>query len=115
MRRITHYLYPSWPDMSVPRDPSSLCDFTENVRQHLDNMPSSGPAIVHCRSDKHTHMYMHIDKHTTTSGSFIVTYVNVSFLLSPLGVPVNLMQSFFFLLPLSVSLSFLCLSPLYIS
>ncbi|XP_063064884.1 receptor-type tyrosine-protein phosphatase V-like isoform X2 [Engraulis encrasicolus] len=47
-RRITHYLYSSWPDNSVPRDLASLCAFTETVRLHLDNMPHTGPAIVHC-------------------------------------------------------------------
>ncbi|XP_076133103.1 receptor-type tyrosine-protein phosphatase V-like [Alosa pseudoharengus] len=47
-RRITHYLYPSWPDISVPRELSSLCTFTENVRQHLENMPHVGPAVIHC-------------------------------------------------------------------
>ncbi|XP_062397317.1 receptor-type tyrosine-protein phosphatase V-like [Sardina pilchardus] len=47
-RRITHYLYPSWPDHCVPREASSLCTFTENVRQHLENMPGVGPAVIHC-------------------------------------------------------------------
>ncbi|XP_037832723.1 receptor-type tyrosine-protein phosphatase beta isoform X2 [Kryptolebias marmoratus] len=46
-RIITHYHYPSWPDLGVP-NPSSLCAFTEHVRQHLDAIPHLGPAVVHC-------------------------------------------------------------------
>ncbi|XP_019746742.1 receptor-type tyrosine-protein phosphatase eta-like [Hippocampus comes] len=45
---ITHYHYPSWPDRGIPRDPSSLCAFTDHVRQHLDAIPRLGPAVVHC-------------------------------------------------------------------
>ncbi|KAM9855949.1 receptor-type tyrosine-protein phosphatase V-like isoform 3-T4 [Aulostomus maculatus] len=47
-RLITHYHYPSWPDRGVPKDPSSLCAFTEHVRQHLGAIPHLGPAVVHC-------------------------------------------------------------------
>ncbi|XP_076022652.1 receptor-type tyrosine-protein phosphatase V-like [Genypterus blacodes] len=47
-RTITHYYYPSWPDQGVPKDPSSLCVFTEHVRQHLQSIPRLGPAVVHC-------------------------------------------------------------------
>ncbi|XP_049609660.1 receptor-type tyrosine-protein phosphatase V isoform X4 [Syngnathus scovelli] len=50
-RIITHYHYPPWPDRGVPKDPSSLCNFTDHVRQHLDAIPRLGPAVVHCRSD----------------------------------------------------------------
>ncbi|XP_036068679.1 receptor-type tyrosine-protein phosphatase V isoform X1 [Oryzias melastigma] len=46
-RIITHYYYPTWPDQGVP-DPSSLCMFTEHVRQHLEVIPRLGPAVVHC-------------------------------------------------------------------
>lgn len=47
-RIITHFYYPSWPDRSVPKDPSSLCAFTEHVRQSLEAIPRLGPAVVHC-------------------------------------------------------------------
>nr|XP_057907660.1 receptor-type tyrosine-protein phosphatase V-like isoform X2 [Doryrhamphus excisus] len=47
-RIITHYHYPSWPDRGVPTDPSSLCAFTDQVRQHLNAIPRLGPAVVHC-------------------------------------------------------------------
>lgn len=47
-RTITHYYYPVWPDQGVPKDPSSLCVFTEQVRQQLDALPRLGPAVVHC-------------------------------------------------------------------
>ncbi|KAM4563704.1 receptor-type tyrosine-protein phosphatase eta-like isoform 4-T4 [Odontesthes bonariensis] len=47
-RIITHYHYPSWPDKGVP-NASSLCAFTEHVRQHLEAIPRLGPAVVHCR------------------------------------------------------------------
>ncbi|XP_049609657.1 receptor-type tyrosine-protein phosphatase eta isoform X1 [Syngnathus scovelli] len=47
-RIITHYHYPPWPDRGVPKDPSSLCNFTDHVRQHLDAIPRLGPAVVHC-------------------------------------------------------------------
>nr|XP_046251791.1 receptor-type tyrosine-protein phosphatase V-like [Scatophagus argus]XP_046251792.1 receptor-type tyrosine-protein phosphatase V-like [Scatophagus argus]XP_046251794.1 receptor-type tyrosine-protein phosphatase V-like [Scatophagus argus]XP_046251795.1 receptor-type tyrosine-protein phosphatase V-like [Scatophagus argus] len=47
-RTITHYYYPSWPDRGVPKDPSSLCVFTEHVRQNLEAIPRLGPAVVHC-------------------------------------------------------------------
>ncbi|XP_067096257.1 receptor-type tyrosine-protein phosphatase V-like isoform X3 [Osmerus mordax] len=47
-RVITHYYYPVWPDHGVPKDASSLCVFTEHVRQHLDALPRLGPAVVHC-------------------------------------------------------------------
>ncbi|XP_033485613.1 receptor-type tyrosine-protein phosphatase V-like isoform X1 [Epinephelus lanceolatus] len=48
VRIITHYYYPAWPDRSVPKDPSSLCAFTEHVRQKLEEIPRLGPAVVHC-------------------------------------------------------------------
>ncbi|XP_057686340.1 receptor-type tyrosine-protein phosphatase V-like isoform X2 [Corythoichthys intestinalis] len=47
-RILTHYHYPSWPDRGVPKDPSSLCAFTDHVRQHLETIPRLGPAVVHC-------------------------------------------------------------------
>ncbi|KAM9786007.1 receptor-type tyrosine-protein phosphatase beta-like [Neosynchiropus ocellatus] len=47
-RIITHYYYPAWPDRGVPKEPSSLCIFTEHVRQHLESIPRLGPAVVHC-------------------------------------------------------------------
>ncbi|XP_029912448.1 receptor-type tyrosine-protein phosphatase V-like [Myripristis murdjan] len=47
-KTVTHYYYPSWPDRGVPKEPSSLCAFTEHVRQHLDAIPCLGPAVVHC-------------------------------------------------------------------
>ncbi|XP_041711751.1 receptor-type tyrosine-protein phosphatase V isoform X2 [Coregonus clupeaformis] len=47
-RTVTHYYYPAWPDQGVPKDLSSLCAFTEHVRQHLDTLPLLGPAVVHC-------------------------------------------------------------------
>ncbi|KAM7404917.1 hypothetical protein PAMP_012221 [Pampus punctatissimus] len=47
-RIVTHYYYPTWPDRSVPKDPASLCAFTEHVRQHLEAIPRLGPAVVHC-------------------------------------------------------------------
>ncbi|XP_041859184.1 receptor-type tyrosine-protein phosphatase eta-like isoform X2 [Melanotaenia boesemani] len=46
-RIITHYHYLSWPDQGVP-NLSSLCVFTEHVRQHLEEIPRLGPAVVHC-------------------------------------------------------------------
>lgn len=52
-RIITHYYYPSWPDRGVPKESSSLCAFTEHVRQDLEAIPRFGPAVVHCRSDLH--------------------------------------------------------------
>lgn len=50
-RTITQYYYPSWPDRGVPKEPSSLCTFTEHVRQDLEASPRLGPAVVHCRCD----------------------------------------------------------------
>ncbi|KAL2103488.1 hypothetical protein ACEWY4_000356 [Coilia grayii] len=47
-RSVTHYLYSSWPDVSVPSDLASFCAFTDTVRQHLDKMPRIGPSIIHC-------------------------------------------------------------------
>ncbi|XP_076597702.1 receptor-type tyrosine-protein phosphatase V-like isoform X1 [Chaetodon auriga] len=47
-RTVTHYYYPSWPDRGTPTDPSSLCAFTEHVRQSLEAIPRLGPAVVHC-------------------------------------------------------------------
>ncbi|CAI5647892.1 receptor-type tyrosine-protein phosphatase V [Oreochromis niloticus] len=47
-RIITHYYYPSWPDRGIPKSQSSLCVFTEHVRQHLEAIPRLGPAVVHC-------------------------------------------------------------------
>ncbi|XP_021422475.2 receptor-type tyrosine-protein phosphatase V isoform X2 [Oncorhynchus mykiss] len=47
-RTVTHYYYTAWPDQGVPNDLSSLCAFTEYVRQHLDTLPLLGPAVVHC-------------------------------------------------------------------
>ncbi|XP_029363258.1 receptor-type tyrosine-protein phosphatase eta-like isoform X2 [Echeneis naucrates] len=48
-RIITHYHYPPWPDRGIPRDASSLCAFTDFVRQHLEAIPRLGPTVVHCR------------------------------------------------------------------
>ncbi|XP_051949718.1 receptor-type tyrosine-protein phosphatase beta-like isoform X2 [Xyrauchen texanus] len=48
VRHVTHYHYPLWPDQGVPQIASSLCTFTEHVRQHLDNISSHGPTVVHC-------------------------------------------------------------------
>lgn len=50
-RTIKQYYYPSWPDRGVPKEPSSLCTFTEHVRQDLEASPRLGPAVVHCRCD----------------------------------------------------------------
>ncbi|XP_052337898.1 receptor-type tyrosine-protein phosphatase V-like isoform X5 [Oncorhynchus keta] len=47
-RTVTHYYYAAWPDQGVPNNLSSLCAFTEYVRQHLDTLPLLGPAVVHC-------------------------------------------------------------------
>ncbi|TNM86931.1 hypothetical protein fugu_007161 [Takifugu bimaculatus] len=47
-RMITQYYYPSWPDRGVPKQPSSLCTYTEHVRQDLEASPRLGPAVVHC-------------------------------------------------------------------
>ncbi|XP_072305806.1 receptor-type tyrosine-protein phosphatase beta-like [Eucyclogobius newberryi] len=47
-RTVTHYYYSSWPDMGVPKDPASLCAFTEHVRLHLETLPRLGPSVVHC-------------------------------------------------------------------
>ncbi|XP_031172462.1 receptor-type tyrosine-protein phosphatase V-like isoform X1 [Sander lucioperca] len=48
VRIITQYYYPAWPDRGVPKDSSSLCAFTEHVRQELEAIPLLGPAVVHC-------------------------------------------------------------------
>lgn len=50
-RTVSHYYYQTWPDRGTPKNPSSLCAFTEHVRQHLESIPRLGPAVVHCRSD----------------------------------------------------------------
>ncbi|XP_029974537.1 receptor-type tyrosine-protein phosphatase V-like isoform X2 [Salarias fasciatus] len=47
-RTVTHYYYHTWPDRGVPRNISSLCVFTEQVRRHLEAIPRLGPAVVHC-------------------------------------------------------------------
>ncbi|XP_068607927.1 tyrosine-protein phosphatase non-receptor type 6 [Brachionichthys hirsutus] len=47
-RTIRHYYYPSWPDRGVPKDPSSLCAFTNQVRLNLEAIPRLGPTVVHC-------------------------------------------------------------------
>ncbi|KAF3860628.1 hypothetical protein F7725_000883 [Dissostichus mawsoni] len=47
-RLITHYYYPAWPDRGIPKDSSSLCAFTEHVRQQMEAIPRLGPAVVHC-------------------------------------------------------------------
>ncbi|KAA8590903.1 hypothetical protein FQN60_001846, partial [Etheostoma spectabile] len=48
VRIITQYYYPAWPDRGIPKDVSSLCAFTEHVRQELEAIPLLGPAVVHC-------------------------------------------------------------------
>ncbi|XP_066500733.1 receptor-type tyrosine-protein phosphatase V-like [Hoplias malabaricus] len=47
-RRVTHYHYPGWPDQGVPKDPASLCAFTELIRKHLDNASRLRHTVVHC-------------------------------------------------------------------
>ncbi|XP_053536154.1 receptor-type tyrosine-protein phosphatase beta isoform X3 [Ictalurus punctatus] len=47
-RHITHYYYPGWPDQGVPKDHTSLSNFTEHVRKLLDDIPRLGPTVVHC-------------------------------------------------------------------
>ena len=44
---LKHFLYTGWPDHGVPQHPSSLIQFTKQVRKVYKNSPS--PLIVHCR------------------------------------------------------------------
>ncbi|KAI4895096.1 hypothetical protein NFI96_026233 [Prochilodus magdalenae] len=47
-RRVIHYHYPGWPDHGVPKKPTSLCAFTEQIRRHLDSASTLRPTVVHC-------------------------------------------------------------------
>ena len=45
--KLKHFLYTGWPDHGVPQHPSSLIQFTKQVRKVYKN--SQSPLIVHCR------------------------------------------------------------------
>ncbi|XP_054715244.1 uncharacterized protein LOC129224722 isoform X1 [Uloborus diversus] len=45
-RDIVHLWYTSWPDVGVPKDPSSFVCFMQQCRPYINC--NSGPTIVHC-------------------------------------------------------------------
>ncbi|GFY33147.1 tyrosine-protein phosphatase Lar-like [Trichonephila clavipes] len=46
-RDIVHLWFTGWPDVGVPKDPSSLITFVQQCRTFINC--NSGPTVVHCR------------------------------------------------------------------
>ncbi|GBO26794.1 Tyrosine-protein phosphatase Lar [Araneus ventricosus] len=45
-RDIAHLWFTGWPDVGVPKDPSSLITFVQQCRPFINC--NSGPSVVHC-------------------------------------------------------------------
>ncbi|XP_060087100.1 receptor-type tyrosine-protein phosphatase V-like isoform X2 [Heteronotia binoei] len=47
-RRVTHLHYTAWPDHGVPESTTSIIQFIDLVRAHVQNAKDSGPTLIHC-------------------------------------------------------------------
>uniref|UniRef100_A0A4W4H007 protein-tyrosine-phosphatase n=1 Tax=Electrophorus electricus TaxID=8005 RepID=A0A4W4H007_ELEEL len=47
-RIVRHFHYTVWPDHGVPDTTQSLIQFVRTVRDYMDRVVNSGPAVVHC-------------------------------------------------------------------
>ncbi|CAL8072048.1 unnamed protein product [Calicophoron daubneyi] len=45
---VYHYHFTAWPDHGTPSDPSRVLDFMHDISARQDNIPDSGPIVVHC-------------------------------------------------------------------
>ncbi|XP_018428776.1 PREDICTED: receptor-type tyrosine-protein phosphatase H-like [Nanorana parkeri] len=45
---IRHFHFTAWPDHGVPDSTSSIIQFRNLVREHMDQRKSNGPTVVHC-------------------------------------------------------------------
>jgi len=45
-RDVVHLWYTNWPDVGVPKDPSSLITFVQQCRSFINC--NAGPTVVHC-------------------------------------------------------------------
>ncbi|XP_063798895.1 receptor-type tyrosine-protein phosphatase H [Pseudophryne corroboree] len=48
IKYVRHFHFTAWPDHGVPDSTSSIIDFRNLVREHMDQRKSNGPTIVHC-------------------------------------------------------------------
>ncbi|XP_072281358.1 receptor-type tyrosine-protein phosphatase H-like isoform X2 [Pyxicephalus adspersus] len=45
---VRHFHFTAWPDHGVPDSTSSIIQFRNLVREHMDQQKSNGPTVVHC-------------------------------------------------------------------
>ncbi|KAM5132165.1 receptor-type tyrosine-protein phosphatase H-like [Mantella aurantiaca] len=45
---VRHFHFTAWPDHGVPDSTSSVTQFRNLVREHMDQRKSNGPTVVHC-------------------------------------------------------------------
>ncbi|XP_069803585.1 receptor-type tyrosine-protein phosphatase H [Dendropsophus ebraccatus] len=48
VKYVRHFHFTAWPDHGVPDSTSSIIQFRNLVREHMDQRKSNGPTIVHC-------------------------------------------------------------------
>ncbi|KAM4016071.1 receptor-type tyrosine-protein phosphatase H [Anomaloglossus baeobatrachus] len=48
IKYVRHFHFTAWPDHGVPESTSSIIQFRNLVREHMDQQRSNGPTIVHC-------------------------------------------------------------------
>ncbi|XP_032899632.1 tyrosine-protein phosphatase non-receptor type 11 isoform X2 [Amblyraja radiata] len=47
-RTVWQYHFKTWPDHGVPSDPGGVLDFLEEINIKQENIPETGPSVVHC-------------------------------------------------------------------
>lgn len=48
-RHVSHLHYTAWPDHGIPESTTSIMNFRELVREHIQRTKGAGPTLVHCR------------------------------------------------------------------
>lgn len=48
-RHVSHLHYTAWPDHGIPESTTSILNFRELVREHIQSTKGAGPTLVHCR------------------------------------------------------------------
>ncbi|XP_075045707.1 receptor-type tyrosine-protein phosphatase H [Mixophyes fleayi] len=48
IKYVRHFHFTAWPDHGVPDSTTSIIEFRNLVREHMDQQKSNGPTIVHC-------------------------------------------------------------------
>ncbi|NWR67919.1 PTPRV phosphatase, partial [Bucorvus abyssinicus] len=47
-RHVSHLHYTAWPDHGIPESTTSIMNFRELVREHIQSTKGAGPTLVHC-------------------------------------------------------------------